>query len=330
MVLRLTCPYTSQQNGRAERVLRTLNDSLHTMLLHANAPLSFWPDALVTATYLLNRRPCHTRNNLTPYQLLLGVPPDYSHLRVFGCRCYPNTAATAPHKLVTRSQPCIFLGYPADTKGYRCYNPECRRVLTSRHVHFDESCFPFRLLNSPHPASHVVPTVPNDTILVPISTRITRWPAPPQRAPAPPTPSTGPTTGDPPVTNVLDVVGPAHPSPVATPGDLSGTPSLSPIPDPPPDPRLHPPPHPMVTRSRTGTLRPNLRYACVATTSVPAVPSSVHAALWDPDWRATMQLEFDALQANRTYSLVLRPPGANVISGKWVFKNKLQPDGSLE
>jgi hypothetical protein len=43
-----------------------------------------------------------------------------------------------------------------------------------------------------------------------------------------------------------------------------------------------------------------------------------------------MQLEFDALQANRTWSLVSRPPGANVISGKWVFKNKLQPNGSLE
>jgi hypothetical protein len=43
-----------------------------------------------------------------------------------------------------------------------------------------------------------------------------------------------------------------------------------------------------------------------------------------------MQLNFDTLQANRTWSLVPRPPGANVISGKWVFKNKLRPDGSLE
>jgi transposase InsO family protein len=41
MVLRLTCPYTSQQNGRAERILRTLNNSLRTMLLHTGAPTSF-------------------------------------------------------------------------------------------------------------------------------------------------------------------------------------------------------------------------------------------------------------------------------------------------
>jgi len=45
-VLRLTCPYTSQQNGRAERILRTLNDCVRTLLLHAAMPLRFWPDAL--------------------------------------------------------------------------------------------------------------------------------------------------------------------------------------------------------------------------------------------------------------------------------------------
>jgi hypothetical protein len=86
----------------------------------------------------------------------------------------------------------------------------------------------------------------------------------------------------------------------------------------------------MVTHSRTGTLRPNPRYAYVATTSMSAVPSSVRASLQDPDWRTVMQLEFDALQANRTWSLVPRPLGVNVISDKWVFKNKLQPDGSLK
>jgi hypothetical protein len=101
MVLRLTCPYTSQQNGRADHVLRTLNDSLRTMLLHVDALLSFWPDTLATVTYLLNHRPCRTHNDLTSYQLLLGVPPDYSHLHVFGCRCYPNTTTTTPHKLAT-------------------------------------------------------------------------------------------------------------------------------------------------------------------------------------------------------------------------------------
>jgi histone deacetylase 1/2 len=43
-----------------------------------------------------------------------------------------------------------------------------------------------------------------------------------------------------------------------------------------------------------------------------------------------MQEEFDALQRNQTWALVPRPPCANVITVKWVFKHKLRPDGTLE
>ena len=136
--------HTSQQNGRAERILRTLNDSTRTMLIHAGVPLSFWPDALHTTTHLLNRRPCTSRSHTTPFFLLFGSEPDYSHLRVSGCQCFPSTIATVPHKLAPRSVACVFLGYLDNTKGYRCYEPTTRRILTSRHVIFDEHVFPFR------------------------------------------------------------------------------------------------------------------------------------------------------------------------------------------
>nr|XP_051202059.1 uncharacterized mitochondrial protein AtMg00810-like [Lolium perenne] len=43
-----------------------------------------------------------------------------------------------------------------------------------------------------------------------------------------------------------------------------------------------------------------------------------------------MQEVYDALQRNRTWELVPRPPRANVITGKWVFKHKLGSDGTLE
>jgi hypothetical protein len=62
---------------------------------------------------------------------------------VFGCACYPNTAATSSHKLDPRSTLCVFLGYSPDHKGYRCFDLASRRVLISRHVVFDESSFPF-------------------------------------------------------------------------------------------------------------------------------------------------------------------------------------------
>jgi hypothetical protein len=43
-----------------------------------------------------------------------------------------------------------------------------------------------------------------------------------------------------------------------------------------------------------------------------------------------MASEYDALQRNRTWRLVDKPPGANVVTGKWMFKHKLNPDGTLE
>ena len=139
---RLSCPYTSQQNGKAERILRTLNDCVLTLLIHSAAPLPFWAEALNTATHLLKRRSCRAIGSETPYHLLLGVAPQYDDLRVFGCLCYPNISATTAHKLSPRSIACVFLGYPTDHRGYRCYDINTRRVYTSRHVVFVEDVFP--------------------------------------------------------------------------------------------------------------------------------------------------------------------------------------------
>lgn len=83
IAFRLLCPYASQQNDKAERILRTINECVRTLLIHSAAPFSFWAEALNTATYLINRRPCRTTDDITN-QLLLGVPPSYDDLHVFG------------------------------------------------------------------------------------------------------------------------------------------------------------------------------------------------------------------------------------------------------
>ena len=59
------------------------------------------------------------------------------------------------------------------------------------------------------------------------------------------------------------------------------------------------------------------------------LPGNSRAALADPNWRAAMTEEYKALMDNGTWRLVPRPPRANVISGKWVFKHKYRADGSL-
>lgn len=123
------------------------------MLIHSVAPLSFWVEALQMATFLLNRRPCRASSTTTPHELLLGTRPNYDELRVFGCPCYPNITATTPHKLSPRSAWCVFIGYPLDHRGYRCYDIASCRVYTytSRHVVFVEDQFPFRVHATAHP-----------------------------------------------------------------------------------------------------------------------------------------------------------------------------------
>jgi hypothetical protein len=161
---RLSCPYTSQQNGKAERILSTINDCIRTLLIHSAAPLSFWVEALNTAMFLINRRPCRTTGSVTPHHLLLGTPPRYDELRTFGCLCYPNMAATTTHKLCPRSVACVFIRYPVDHRGYRCYDIATRRVCTSRHVTFVEHVFPFRDRPSSPPVDPATPAYADDDV----------------------------------------------------------------------------------------------------------------------------------------------------------------------
>jgi transposase InsO family protein len=109
--LRLSCPYTSPQNGWAERIIRTTTNMIRCLLFQASLPASYRAEALNTATHLLNRLPSKVVSHPTPHFSLYGIAPSYDHLHVFGCACYPNTSATAPQKLSHCSTRCVFLGY---------------------------------------------------------------------------------------------------------------------------------------------------------------------------------------------------------------------------
>ena len=60
------------------------------------------------------------------------------------------------------------------------------------------------------------------------------------------------------------------------------------------------------------------------------LPRSVRDALSDPYWQSAMQAEYDTLIANDTWSLVPRPTGVNVVTGKCIYRHKLLADGSLD
>ena len=145
-------------------MIRTTNDVVRTLLIQASLPPRFWVESLHTATYLLNRLPSTASPAPTPHHALFGTPPRYDHLRVFGCACYPNTSATAPHKLAQRSTR-VFFGYSPDHKGYRWFDLTSRRILISRHIVFDESDFPYSTSSIPSPDTELESLFSTDPVV---------------------------------------------------------------------------------------------------------------------------------------------------------------------
>jgi hypothetical protein len=138
----MSCSYTSPHNGKAECIIRTINNMLRSRLFQASLLARYWVEGLHTATYLLNCLPTKTISMTSPYVALHGVAPSCEHLRVFGCGCYPNLSAKAAHKLAPRSTRCVFLGYSANHKGYPCLDLTTNNIIISQHV-FYKVDFPF-------------------------------------------------------------------------------------------------------------------------------------------------------------------------------------------
>ncbi|KAJ0726006.1 putative RNA-directed DNA polymerase [Helianthus annuus] len=141
---RYSCPYTPQQNGRAERKHRHIVETGLAMLFNSRVPTSYWVDAFSSATFIINRLPTPILENASPFQLLFDQVPQYSNFRVYGCQVFPYLRDYAKHKLEPRSLPCVFIGYSSQHKGYRCLDPITSRVFITRQARFNESCLPFK------------------------------------------------------------------------------------------------------------------------------------------------------------------------------------------
>ena len=142
----LTIPATPQQNGVAERRNRTLLEMVRSMMAQANLPVSYWGDALLFATYILNRVPSKSISS-TPYELWTSKRPDLSHLRAWGCAAYVHDSSHRYGKLGPRGKKRIFIRYSEHSKGYVFIGEHTDGGITeieSRDMTFLENDFPTR------------------------------------------------------------------------------------------------------------------------------------------------------------------------------------------
>lgn len=117
---RLSVPRNPQQNGKAERMNKTLMTVLRSLLIQSRLPNYFWAKALNTASYLRNLSPSVAIENQVPLELWRRKKVEESELnalRVFGCQAWP--AVESPGKLNPRAERCVFIGYQEGVKGYR-------------------------------------------------------------------------------------------------------------------------------------------------------------------------------------------------------------------
>jgi hypothetical protein len=237
---RKTCPHTSQQNGIAERKLRHVLETGLTLLAHSGLSNKFWVDAFLTSIYVINRLPTPVLNNSSPFEQIYHRNPDYSLLKVFGCKCFPLLRPYTSHKLDFRSKPCIFLGY--SYKGYRCFDPLTQNVYLSRHVVFDEASFPAKETANSHlsatgTAAPDVPSLLSVSLSPPNFSPSITLPTVPHTSHSA-IPAVTPTSPSPPIVN-LAVPPPLLPS--TTPPTSPSLPTPAPTTKPPSSPIPYPP-----------------------------------------------------------------------------------------
>ncbi|GJS64783.1 ribonuclease H-like domain-containing protein [Tanacetum coccineum] len=130
---------TPQKNGVAERKNRTLIKAARTMLADSFLPNTFWAEAVSTACYVLNRVLVTKPHNKTPYELLTGKIPIISYIRPFGCHVTILNTIDHLGKFAGKSDEGFLVGYSLQSKAFRVYNLETKRVEENLHITFLEN-----------------------------------------------------------------------------------------------------------------------------------------------------------------------------------------------
>jgi hypothetical protein len=327
------------QNGVTEHKHHHLLETSRALITASSVPPHFWAEVVSTTTYLINTQPSWALQGGIPFEHLCGKMPNYSSIHLFGYVCYVLLAPRERANLIAQSIECVFLGYSAEHKGCRCWDPATHRKRMSRDVFFDESC-PFYQCSTTNasPASLVdtlsfllFPNAPPTSLPIPCS--ILQSSVSSSESP----PVVPDYTVKPPVTQFYSHRGARLSDTLASSDELpSDVLSSSFIEDVSSSPPVEP--SSLVDSSseqfarRSHHLhRPPDCYSPSAFTAITLTePTSYHDAILHQEWQHAMAKEIATLERTGMWDLVPCPPRVRLITCKWVYKIKARSDGSLE
>nr|GFB14002.1 putative ribonuclease H-like domain-containing protein [Tanacetum cinerariifolium] len=130
---------TLQQNGVDERKNRTLIEAARIMLADSFLPNTFWAEAVSTACYVFNGVLVTKPQNKTTYELITGKILIISYIRPFGCHVTILNTIDQLVKFKEKSDEGFLVRYSLNSKAFRVYNLETKRVEENLHINVLEN-----------------------------------------------------------------------------------------------------------------------------------------------------------------------------------------------
>ena len=107
ITLRLTAPFTPQQNGGSERENRTIFEMARTFK-YSNPEIKFpkaiWAELVSTALHVRNRTGKSSEKRFSPYELLLGKKSRIKHLRIVGASSFVHVPSQKRRKMKEKAE----------------------------------------------------------------------------------------------------------------------------------------------------------------------------------------------------------------------------------
>ena len=289
---------------------------MRSMLSYSSLPISFWGYAIETAMYLLNLVPSKTVPK-TPTELWKGRKPSLSHIRIWGAPAH--VLRKDPNKLESRTEVCMFVGYPKGTRGGLFYSPSDKKVIVSTHATFLEE-------------DYISNFKPKSKIILEELDSAQEQTEPPVSWPLIPLIPMHVQRGENVPEGEQAQIEPVEQDPI----------QVEPEPEEPVQEELVPlqaqnnEPRPVELRRSDRVRRKPARYVLLGESyQVIAIdseddPINYKEALEDVDvqeWQKAMDREMESMYSNSVWSLVEAPKGVKPIGCKWIYKRKRGLDG---